>query len=120
MEYLNAVELSNLSIGFNSEVKVIEHNVFEIGGDITIMMKADDNTKPQAVIVDKLKVVYNNDGMLDHVYNGKDEPDSFILFKDVEKYVNQTYNVEIDLESYYTDIPISDSKAVEVFADIYI
>lgn len=32
MEYLNAVELSNLSIGFNSEVKVIEHNVFEISG----------------------------------------------------------------------------------------
>lgn len=111
-------ELKNLSIGFGSNIKVIEHNVFEITGDISIEIESDVN-KFVNEKVEKLKVVYNHDGLLEHVYDGKDEPDLFLLIRDVKSRTNSSYNrMHYDGDGFYEDINLSDSKAIEVYADI--
>lgn len=111
-------ELKNLSIGLGSDIKVIEHNVFEItGGDISIEIESAVN-KFVNNKVEKLKVIYNHDGLLEHIYRGKNNPDSVLLIKDVETYVAQSYNtMHYDGDDFYEDINLSDSKAIEVYAD---
>lgn len=80
------VILSKLNIGFNSEVKVVERNEFEIFGDISIKVRTDDKAETSNLAtVDRLRVVYNHDGLLEHIYNGEPcVPDSTLLFRDVE------------------------------------
>lgn len=111
--------LSKLSIAFNCNFKVIERNVFEITGDITIDISSED-LEDKFIKVDKLRVVYNHDGLLEHVYNGNDEPDTFVILCDVERYVNATLGggkpVDFTWEMY--DYPLSDDNSINVYADI--
>lgn len=113
-------ELKNLKIGFGSQVKVIEHNEFEISGDITIDVEMDTDRYVKQY-VEKLRVVYNHDGLLEYVYNESDTPDLFLLIKDVETYVNSSVGSRLhyDGDGFYNEIPLSDNKAIEVYADIY-
>jgi len=120
------VSLFKLSIGFNADVKVVERNEFEITGDIAVDVEyvyGDTLSSPHAKQVNKLTVIYNHDGLLEHVYNGQEVPDNILLFKDVETYVNSSWggriNVETDDNEYEsTDIRLTDNNSIEVYADI--
>ena len=113
-------ELRNLSIGFGSNVKIIEHNVFEITGDISIDIE-DESNKFVSERVEKLYVTYNHDGLLERVYDGKDEPDLFLLIRDVESYTNSSYNgVHFYGPDFYDDVELSDDNSIRVSADIYV
>lgn len=120
------VSLSKLSIGFNADVKVVERNEFEITGDVSVDVEyvyGDILSSPRAKRVNKLTVIYNHDGLLEHVYNGQEVPDNILLFKDVETYVNSSWggriNIETDGDEYETtDIRLTDNNSIEVYADI--
>lgn len=115
--------LSKLSIGFNANVEVIERNVFEITGDVKIEAVYDYNgclSSPHIYDVDKLKVVYNHDGLLEHIYDGNEEPDKIRLFKDVETYVamaNNTGTPVLD-PNEFRELLITESNAINVYATI--
>lgn len=115
--------LSNLSIGFSAEVRVIEHNTFEITGDIKIDIVYDylgTLSSPHVYNVDKLKVVYNHDGLLEHIYDGNEEPDKIRLFKDVETYVAMTNNVGTPVlnPNMFEGLLITADNSINVYADI--
>lgn len=113
--------LSKLSIAFNCNFKVVERNVFEITGDITIDISSE-YLEDEFIRVDKLRVVYNHDGLLEHVYNGNDEPDTFVILCDVERYVNATLGggkpVTVNFTDDMYDYPLSDDNSINVYADI--
>lgn len=120
------VILKKLNIGFNADVKVVERNEFEITGDITMTVILDYDgfrSAPKQMDVDKLRVVYNHDGLLEHIYNGEPcVPDNILLFKDVETYVNKSHGGQIvnqiDDGDDIRDILLTDDYSINVFADI--
>lgn len=114
--------LSKLSIGFNADVKVVERNEFEITGDITVDVEyvyGDILSSPHAKPVNKLTVIYNHDGLLEHVYNGQEVPDNILLFKDVETHVNSSWGRRIIVDFGESDeIRLTDSNSIAVYADM--
>lgn len=120
------VILKKLNIGFNADVKVVERNEFEITGDITMTVILDYDgfrSAPKQMDVGKLRVVYNHDGLLEHIYNGEPcVPDNILLFKDVETYVNKSHGGQIvnqiDDGDDIRDILLTDDYSINVFADI--
>lgn len=120
------VILKKLNIGFNADVKVVERNEFEITGDITMTVILDYDgfrSAPKQMDVDKLRVVYNHDGLLEHIYNGEPcVPDNILLFKDVETYVNKSHGGQIvnqiDDGDDIRDVILTDDYSINVFADI--
>lgn len=119
------ITLSKLNIGFNSEVKVVERNEFEITGDISIKIETEERgfgDKLNFWNVDKLRVVYNHDGLLEHIYNGEPcIPDNLLLFRDVETYVNMSHGgqIPVDLDdSDLTDVLLTDDNSINVYADL--
>ena len=110
--------LQKLRIASNADVKVIERNEFEITGDIT--MDLCPSTEG-FVTIDKLRVVYNHDGLLEHIYNGEPcVPDNDLLFTDVLTYVNMSHdgkiNVDFDGGDVY-DYLLTDDNSINVYAD---
>ena len=71
------IKLSRLSIGFLSEIKVVSRNEFEITGDISMRMKYPEQRAiaPEFADIDRLRVIYNHDGLLEDIYGGQGEPD---------------------------------------------
>ena len=110
------VTLFGLSIGLSSEVQVIEHNKFEITGDISMKLKY---LKMEDVAIDKLEVIYNHDGLLEDIYHGESTPDKLLLFKEVEAHVNSSYGGEIHICLYdYADyVRLTEDNSIEVYAD---
>lgn len=110
----DTITLNKLSIGFGSNYERTEPNTFTITGDITI--QAADGKFKRNICVDKLKVVYNNDRLLDHINNS--EHMSLDLFSDAERYfVEQDMEWDTDTHGYKFE---TDGNAVELYADFEI
>lgn len=127
----NIVKLSEMNIGFNSDVKVLERNEFEITGDITAKLNIGfsgvDEVQTKQINIERLYVVYNHDGLLEHVYNNEPVPDNILLFKDVETHVNGLpRNIEWNYEAHdgmtmaekeFEETRLNTDKGIEVFGD---
>lgn len=117
--------IERLNVGFNADVEVINHNEFVITGDITATVTFDYNGIQSGVKtkkIDSLRVVYNHDGLLEHIYDGDpNTPDNILLFRDVETYVNMSHRRN-DLECGNTtrDVLITDDNSINVYAEIFI
>ena len=107
----DTITLNKLSVGFGSNYERTEPNTFTITGDITI--QAADGTFKLNISADKLKMVYNNEGLLDHINNS--EHMSLDLFSDAERYfVEQELDLDTDTHGYKLDM---DGNSIELYAD---
>lgn len=119
------IKLSRLSIGFLSEIKVVSRNEFEITGDISMRVKYPNQrtVAPEFADIDRLRVIYNHDGLLEDIYGGQGEPDRQRLFFEVERYVNSSFGGERSFECSedycedFEDVRLTDDNAIEVYAD---
>ena len=114
----DTITLNKLSIGFGSNCEQTEPNTFTITGDITI--QATDGfgifKRKLNISVYKLKVVYNNEGLLDCV--NKSEHKNLDLFQDAERYfVEQELDWDTDTYGYKL---VTDGNAIEMYADFEI
>lgn len=115
------MKLSKLSIAFNCDFKVVRRNEFVITGDITMDAASTGRKSDKGfIVIDELRVVYNHDGLLEHVYKGNDEPDTFVILCDVERYVNESFGDGkiADFTDDVYDYPLSDDNSINVYADI--
>ena len=107
----DTITLNKLSIGFNSICEQTEPNAFTITGDITL--RATDEYSKFNISVDKLKVVYNNEGLLEHI--NKSEHKSLDVFSDAERYFVEQELVSV---SYTQDYKLAtDGNSIEMYAD---
>lgn len=110
----DTITLNKLTIGFGSTYERTEPNTFAITGDITIQVT--DGVFKRNISVDKLKMVYNNDGLLDHINNS--EHMSLDLFSDAERYfVEQELEWDTDTHGYKFE---TDGNGIELYADFEI
>lgn len=110
----DTITLNKLSIGFGSNYERTEPNTFTITGDIVI--QATDGVFKRNIIVDKLKMVYNNDKLLDYI--NKSEHMSLDMFQDAERYfVEQEVDLDADTYGYKLD---TDGNSIELYADFEI
>lgn len=114
----DTITLNKLSIGFGSNYERTEPNTFTITGDITI--QATDGVevfkRNISISVDKLKVVYNHDGLLEHAIQS--EHTDLDVFYDAEHYfVEQEMDWDTDTHGYKL---AADGNAIELYADFEI
>lgn len=110
----DTITLNKLSIGFGSNYGRTEPNTFTITGDITI--QATDGVFKRNICVDRLKIVYNHNGLLDHINNS--EHMSLDMFQDAERYfVEQELDWDTDTYGYKLE---TDGNAIELYADFEI
>lgn len=112
---MSTINLNKLTIGFGSTYERTEPNAFTITGDITI--QASQGAHHITISIDKLKIVYNNDGLLDYI--NKSEHMSLDLFSNAERYfVAQEMEYSIDYQGGYKFE--TDGNSIELYADFEI
>ena len=107
--------IEKLNIGFNADVKVVYRNEILITGDITatVTFDCDDVVAEKKQTFDSLYVIYNHDGLLEHVYDGESVPDNTRLFTDVETYVNTARKtIDVNEDDITRDILITDDNSI--------
>jgi hypothetical protein len=111
----DTITLNKLSVGFGSICEQTETNTFTITGDITI--QATDGTFKLNISVDKLKVVYNHDGLLEHAIQSE-HTDLDVLYDAEHYFVEQ----ELDWNAVtHKDYKLAtDGNAIELYADFEI
>ena len=112
---MGTINLNKLNIGFGSTYEQTDYNTFTIQGDITI--QASQAAHSFNIDVDKLTVVYNNDGLLDYMLNSTCP--QIDLFYDTEHgFVPQ----EIEFSDYpYKEFKfVTDSNSINIYADFEI
>ena len=95
-----------------------DNDTFTITGDIIIQATSGEGfwEREFDIIVDKLKVVYNHNGMLDCI--NKSEHKNLDVFQDAERYfVKQELDSDTDTYDYRL---ATDGSAVELYADFEI
>lgn len=111
---MSTINLNKLTIGFGSTYERIEPNTFTITGDITI--QASQGAQHITISVDKLTIVYNNDGLLDYI--NKSEHMSLDLFYDAEHcFIAQEMDWDADTHGYKFE---TDGNSIELYADFEI
>lgn len=110
----DTITLNKLSIGFGSTYERTEPNTFTITGDITI--QASQGAQHLTISVDKLTVVYNHNGLLDHINNS--EHMSLDMFQDAERYFVEQ-EVDLDADTYGYKLA-TDRNIIELYADFEI
>ena len=94
---MSTINLNKLTIGFGSTYERTEPNTFTITGDITI--QASQGAQHLTISVDKLTMVYNNEGLLDYI--NKSEHKNLEVFSDAERYfVAQEMDWDTDTHGY--------------------
>lgn len=107
---MSTINLNKLTIGFGSTYEQ-DTNTFTITGDITI--QASQGAQHITISVDKLTVVYNNDGLLDYI--NKSEHMSLDLFSDAERYFVAQ---EMEYPTTYAEHKLmTDDNSLELYAD---
>lgn len=111
---MSTINLNKLTIGFGSTYERIEPNTFTITGDITI--QASQGAQHITISVDKLTMVYNNEGLLEHAL--KSEHTDLEVFSDAERYfVAQEMDWDADTHGYKFE---TDGNSIELYADFEI
>ena len=114
--------IEKLNIGFNADVKVVYRNEILITGDImaTVTFDCDDVETEKKQTFDSLYVIYNHDGLLEHVYGGESVPDNTRLFTDVETYVNTARKtIDVNNDDITRDVLITDDNSINVYAEFF-
>jgi len=114
---MSTINLNKLSIGFGSTCEQ-DTNTFTIQGDITIQATQGDGffLKPFTVFVDKLTVVYNNDGLLGMV--SKENPIVDVILDAEHYFVPQDIEYTPDcLKGYRLK---TDGNSIELYGDFSI
>ena len=108
---MSTINLNKLSVGFSSTYEQ-DNNTFTITGDITI--QASQGAHHLTISVDKLTVVYNNEGLLNYIKQS--EHPILDLFHDAEHYF-------VPQEMEYTDYYEkgykfeTDGNSIELYGD---
>lgn len=113
------LKLSELSIGFSAEMKQTCANTFEFTGDMSIKCECDIEGFWQNLDfkLKKLVVIYNHDGLLEHVLS---KPDLTQL-RVMDDLWQRNPECEIDVEEdrdEYNDIKLHKDNSINIYADI--
>ena len=113
------ITLNKLIVGFDSTCERTDTNTFTITGDITIQATDEVGMFEHKlnISVDKLKVVYNHDGLLEHAVQS--EYTDLDVFYDAEHYFVEQ-QLEWDTDTYEGYKLATDGNAVELYADFEI
>lgn len=110
----DTITLNKLSVGFGSKCERTDTDTFTITGDIII--QATDGTFKRNISVDRLKVVYNHDGLLEHAL--KSEHTDLEVFYDAERYFVEQ---EMEYPTTYAEHKLmTDDNSLELYADFEI
>lgn len=113
---------SNLNIGFNSSATLVDDNTYEITGDISAVVtdiEDEYDSFKKTVRIDRIKVIYNHDGLFRETIKADGNPDAMRIFRDTEVHANDNsteFNLAECMEGCETVVALHHDNALNIYA----